>query len=92
MWWLPVLRRAALRQQSTTPDVARKVSLVLSQFEHTHGWEYNATLPHKSVPYQAQFGHTGGCEHSSNTQGVAPFWFGRCLGRHSKSSGSTSAA
>ena len=28
LWWLPVLRRAALQQQGTTPDVAHKVSLV----------------------------------------------------------------
>ena len=92
MWWLLALRRAALQQQNTTPNVAHKVSLVFSQFEHTHGWKCNATLPRKSAPYLAQFGHTGGCEYSSNTQGVAPLYFRLCLGRQGKSSDSTSAA
>ena len=92
MWWLPVLRRAALRQQTTTPDVARKVSPVLPRFALTQGWEYNAALPRKSVRHWAQFGHTAGCEYNSNVQGDALFWFGHCLGRQSKSTGSTSAA
>ena len=92
MWWLPVLRRAALQEQSTTPEVARKSNLVFVWFECIDGWEYNVCLARKSVSYSAQFGHTAACEHKSNTQGVAPFGFRQCLGRQSKSSSSTSAA
>ena len=43
----------------------------------------------KSVSYWAQFGHTAACENNSNTQGGAPFWFRQCLGRQTKSSGSS---
>ena len=46
----------------------------------------------KSVSQWVQFGHTASCEHNSNTQSGAPFWFHQFLGRQSKSSGSTSAA
>ena len=69
-----------------------KLASVLARFEHTDGSEYNATLARKSVLCLAHFGHTVACEYNSNTQGGAPLRFGHCLGRQSKSSGSTSAA
>ena len=37
LWWLPVLRRAARQQQSTTAHVARKVSVVPSSVRARRG-------------------------------------------------------